>query len=167
MFFRSLASLAVLAVAGMTFSGCSSNREASDDTVYAKSTAGKANNTACPVCGMQADAQYSVTEGGKTLNCCSQECCDKFNKATSAERQRMTNKVWNTNARSSADSRNAYAEAKHHAMNDACPMDGKSSSGKYVVDMDGEKVSFCSQQCADLYRSYGPEHRSEIRNRAQ
>lgn len=59
---------------------------------------------------------------------------------------------------------NATKEQRRDAVNRSCPITGKSVSDKYTfVDADGTRLAFHSQEAADLYMSYGPEHRAEVR----
>lgn len=186
MLYRTAALASMLTLA---LTGCNNTDKPAADNgrMYAESNA--ARNVNCPVCGMPADAQYSVTQDGKTVDCCSQACRDRFSNASAADQHRMmgnaSNGRWSstngptygpvgvtqrTHAERSAaadkDIRNsnAHAESSVRMENDYSPISGKAASQNYVVDEDGHRIGFATQQEADLYRSYGPEHRAELRS---
>ncbi|MBY0307202.1 MAG: hypothetical protein K2Q09_00525 [Phycisphaerales bacterium] len=153
--FSSTIALALAALLPMT--ACSSNgtRDAENGGMSASAKVGR-----CPVCGMAGDARYQVTDGGKGTNCCSAACESKFNNSTGADRQRMLSR---SGTAGQSGGSNAYAEGVAPVENDACPIDGKQVSGKFVYDDDGHAVGFCGRACEDQYRAYGPEHRAELR----
>ena len=160
MIIRTIA-VVTLALVAAASTGCSNNDSRADNNTNMSADAKAAYNKTCPVCGMNADARYTVRQDGKSANCCSQACCDKFNGSSAADKQAMMNKAWSSRSRSST---NADDYNNQYAMeNKKCPMSGHAANGKYVVDVDGHRTGFCSQECADQYRAMSPEHRAEVR----
>lgn len=162
---RTLAASALVFTLAAAMTGCKSNDDRADKgSMSAQSTA--PHNQACPVCGMSADAHCTVWQDGKAANCCSQACCDKFNKSSTADKQRMMSNA-PSKGTSTMNSNDSYSNQYASIENKTCPMSGKAASGKYAVDMDGHRVGFCSQQCADEYRAMSPDHRAEVRAKMQ
>ena len=161
MIIRTLA-VVTLALVAAASTGCKNNDTRADNNSNMAADAKAAYNKTCPVCGMNANTSYAVWQDGKSANCCSQACCDKFNNSSTADKNAMMNKAWNSKARSSTGTTNDYNNQS--AMeNKKCPMSGHSADSKYVVDIDGHRTGFCSQECADQYRAMSPEHRAEVR----
>lgn len=158
---RSLTAVTLALAFAAAMVGCSHDRRTENGTVSAKAT--DARNSSCPICGMNSDSRYGISQDGKSAACCSQACRDTFNKSSSADKSAMMSRAWGTSTINNNSNTQQYASME----NQYCPMSGKKADGKHSVVMDGHRTDFCSEACVDQYRAMSPDHRAEVRAMAK
>ena len=175
--FRSVASALGCMTLVAALCGCAnSDRRASDDGYY---TSSAANNRTCPVCGMDADPQYSAWDNGREVDCCSQACEDKFNNASASEKRTMVSRAYGTvpstatSAVTPGDASAAYRVNNSNTVmyngqeypqeNKVCPITGRQVDGTHYVIADGHRVDFATQAAADQFAAMSYEKRTEMR----
>ncbi|HZW06989.1 MAG TPA: hypothetical protein VFF65_07685 [Phycisphaerales bacterium] len=174
---RSIASVLACVTLVGALCGCANNdRRASDDGYY---TSSAANNRACPVCGMDADPQFSAWDNGREVDCCSQACEDKFNNASASEKRVMMSRAYDTvpatatsgvvpgdasaSYRVPATNTVMYNGQEYPQENKVCPITGRQVDGTHYVIADGHRVDFASQAAADQFAAMSYEKRTETR----